>query len=117
MSPVSVCHMPQPLDVHDVTGLDNASGSLKAVLAQAPPDAACPECRQQGIFEGALLMKKLAGAINRRCSAITAEALHTCFGCSNFGSLGNVLERFITNAICCSTCSAGLDGPLCESSG
>jgi hypothetical protein len=58
-------------------GLADAPGSLKAVLAEAPPDAACPECRQQGIFEGALLMKKLAGAINRRCDAVKG-AMHTC---------------------------------------
>lgn len=44
-------------------------GTLKAVLADAPPDAACPECRQKGVFEGALLMKKLAAAINRRWAA------------------------------------------------
>ena len=54
------------------TGLDDAHGSLKTVLAEAPPNAACPECRQTGVFEGALLMKKLGGAINRRCTALTA---------------------------------------------
>jgi hypothetical protein len=53
--------------------MDDVHGSLRAVLAEAPPDAACPECRQRGVFEGAVLMKKLAGAINRRCSALAAS--------------------------------------------
>lgn len=48
------------------TGLDDVHGTLKAVLADAPPEAACPECRQKGAFEGALLMKKLAATINHR---------------------------------------------------
>ena len=68
------------------------------MLAEAPPDAACPECRQTGIFEGALLMKKLAGAINRRCNAVTAEAVHICSCCLRFRAVSNVLKWLITNA-------------------
>jgi hypothetical protein len=59
-------------------GLDDSHGSLRAVLAEAPQDAACPECRQTGVFEGALLMKKLGGAINRRYVAPSSLCLCAC---------------------------------------
>jgi hypothetical protein len=65
------------------------------VLAEAPPDAACPECRQKGIFEGALLMKKLAGAINRRCIAKRSmqRQCTCCLLCSRFGVYVHTLTR------------------------
>ena len=47
-------------------------GTLQAVLAQAPRTAACPQCRQTGVYRDAMLMKKLSHAISRRCPVAAA---------------------------------------------
>ncbi len=51
------------------------------MLAQAPRTAACPQCRQTGVYPGAMLMKKLGIAITRR---------YTSLGLSNFNSQHSV---------------------------
>ncbi len=47
-------------------GLDKMRGTLRAIQQAAPKSAACPECRQRGVFTNAVLLKKLGLAIQQR---------------------------------------------------
>ena len=63
-------------------GLRDASGPLRGLLLQVPVGASCPECRQKGVFAGAIELKKLGQAVALRC-----EPLHICR--PNHSQLGN----------------------------
>ena len=47
-------------------GLHLRPGPLRAVLASAPATAECFHCRRRGVYQSALLLKKLGIAIQHR---------------------------------------------------
>ncbi len=42
------------------------------VLWQVPPTAACPECRQRNVFQGAIELRKLGETIANKCGSISS---------------------------------------------